>query len=634
MTEPLPIDEFEFRPQITVAYRLAFRTAVLGFILLFSTFSILIPWQIQTLKERAVRQAQSLANVIASLYQAVERNEDVDEVSRLILKVAHMPSVAFISLIDQNGKVIHSTDFHQINHVYSKESRKSEGNNFLYVTQAIPDPKLDVSTVLVVIDLSSVYADHQRFYLELGIGFILAIILLSLIMAWITRSIVGYRLARLAKAMGNAEKGSFLVRAQVDKLDEVGAVTLAFNKLLAAITNLQVKEIEREQDLKSAHEQLSIKAQLEKAADELHASNESLKRRVKAQELLMDAAHHLGGVLNKDALVSRLVVLIRDKLGWPDFAIFLKEPNEDQLRLVIASGLPNIDIIKELSFDFGEGITGLVAEKATPIAIGDLAKEPRMKLWSKLENLEQLPDFLKHGSMLSVPMSYQGHVVGVMDFFYPKLNAFDDEDVTLLHALGALLATSIVNADLYEATLELATSDSLTGVLNRRAMERVIENEVARAQRFSTPLSLLLVDVDHFKNYNDQMGHLMGDVALKEIASCLQRSVRKVDSVARFGGEEFCVILPQTGEQSAMDVAEKLCAAIRKLDLPGAYMQPLKKISVSIGIAVYPDHMPPILEQTPTIELIHVADEALYAAKRKGRDRVVRFEDINTRPAS
>ncbi len=630
MTEPLPLTEFEFRPQITVARRLAFRTAVLGFILLLATFSILIPWQIRTVKAGAVRQAQSLAKVIASLYQAVERNEDVDEVSRLILKVAHMPSVAFVSLIDENGKVIHSTDFHQINHVYPKASRKSEVDNFLYVTQAIPDPKLDVSAVLVVMDLSSIYADYIRFYVELACGFILAIILLALIMAWITRSIVGSRLARLARAMGNAEKGSFLVRAQVDKMDEVGAVTVAFNKLLAAITNLQVKEIEREQDLKSAQKQLSIKAQLEKVADELQASNKSLKRRVKAQELLMDAAHHLGGILNKEALVSRLVVLIRDKLGWPDFAVFLKEPDQDQLRLVIASGLPNIDIIKELSFRFGEGITGLVAEKATPIAIGDLAKEPRIKLWSKFDNLDNLPDFLKHGSMLSVPMSYQGRVVGVMDFFYPKLNAFDEEDVTLLHALGALLATSIVNADLYEATLELATSDSLTGVLNRRAMERVIENEVARAQRFSTPLSLLLVDVDHFKNYNDQMGHLMGDVALKEIASCLQKSVRKVDSVARFGGEEFCVILPQTSEQAAMEVAEKLCVAVRKLDIPGASMQPLKKISVSIGVAVYPDHMPPILEQPPTIELIHAADEALYAAKRKGRDRVVRFEEINS----
>ena len=104
--------------------------------------------------------------------------------------------------------------------------------------------------------------------------------------------------------------------------------------------------------------------------------------------------------------------------------------------------------------------------------------------------------------------------------------------------------------------------------------------------------------------------------------------------MARFGGEEFCVILPQTNEQAALEVAEKLCSVIRKLDIPGAHLQPLKKISISIGVAVYPDHMPPILEQSPTIELVHAADEALYAAKRKGRDRVVRFEDINRKEES
>jgi diguanylate cyclase (GGDEF)-like protein len=630
MRKPREKIELTLKTKSTVTRRLAWRIAILGVLLSALSFSVVIPWQTRSLKTSAIVEARLLADTVAMLYQSVDRSEEMTKVSELMLRVARMPHVAFIEVVDAQSHVLFGTQPQHIGHVHPHFEGVRESDQLLYVTRSISRPGSQVAAASIVIDLSKIYAEYLRFYIELGVGFAIVIVFLTLIIAWMTRGIVGIRLARLAKAMGNAEKGSFLVRAQVDTMDEVGAVALAFNKLLAAITNMQVKEIEREQDLQAAQVQLSMKTELERVADELHRSNESLKRRVKAQDLLMEAAHHLGGVLNKDALVNRLVSLVRDNLGWPDFAIFLTvtEPEkENHLRLAVASGLPNIDLIRDLSFRFGEGITGLVAQKGEPIVVRNLALDPRVKLWAKLENQDQAPDFLKSGSMLSVPMLYQGRVVGVMDFFYPQANAFDEEDVALLYALGALVATSIVNADLYEATLELATSDSLTGLLNRRAMGRVIENEIARAQRFSTPLSLLLVDVDHFKNYNDRLGHVMGDIALKEIAARLQSTVRKVDSVARFGGEEFCVILPQTNEESAFDVAEKLCAAIRKLETRGGNKQPLGHISVSVGVAVYPDHLPALLRQAPALELIHAADEALYAAKRQGRDRVVCYRE-------
>ncbi|MBL4819117.1 MAG: GGDEF domain-containing protein, partial [Deltaproteobacteria bacterium] len=144
-----------------------------------------------------------------------------------------------------------------------------------------------------------------------------------------------------------------------------------------------------------------------------------------------------------------------------------------------------------------------------------------------------------------------------------------------------------------------------------------LERELRRAERFSKPLSIMLVDVDHFKPYNDRMGHLMGDEALKQIAKCLQTSVRKIDGVSRFGGEEFCLVLPETSPEAAKEVAKKLNEAIKKLDIKGAKEQPLGYLSVSIGISWFP--------KTEAKDLFDQADRALYAAKNQGRDRTVLY---------
>jgi diguanylate cyclase (GGDEF)-like protein len=132
-----------------------------------------------------------------------------------------------------------------------------------------------------------------------------------------------------------------------------------------------------------------------------------------------------------------------------------------------------------------------------------------------------------------------------------------------------------------------------------------------------------MIDVDHFKQYNDRMGHLLGDDALRAVADVLKSSVRKVDAVARFGGEEFCVVLPRTDEAAGLEVAEKLLRAVRGVDVPGASAQPLGRLSISVGVAVFPNDMPPASEEPAAKVIVDVADHAGYEAKRGGRDRVV-----------
>ncbi len=134
---------------------------------------------------------------------------------------------------------------------------------------------------------------------------------------------------------------------------------------------------------------------------------------------------------------------------------------------------------------------------------------------------------------------------------------------------------------------------------------------------------MLLVDVDHFKAYNDRMGHVLGDVALKELALALKENIRKVDTLARFGGEEFCVILPQSDIKAAREVAGKLCEAVRGLKLRGVEKQELGHLSVSIGITVVSGESEILSDDSAVTDLVALADHALYEAKRLGRNRFV-----------
>jgi diguanylate cyclase (GGDEF)-like protein len=474
-------------------------------------------------------------------------------------------------------------------------------------------------------------AGLEFFHVALGLGFLIIFAVLVLVLVVVAERLIGVRLARLAKVMQGAEGGDFLIRAQVDGDDEVGALAGSFNRMLEAITTMKVSEIEREQDLQMAHEELSIKSTLADKAEELTDLTEAQQRRIRAQGLLMEAAHHLGETLNRKNLLKRLGDLLRDKLGWPDFAVFIIEKNIDGeaiLQVAATSGVADFPAMRDLTFRVGEGITGMVAETGAPHVVENLAEEERIKLRAVEADNEEALDFLDRGFMVSVPMLHHGRVVGVLDFFLPPKAQVLDEDVTLVSALGAQVAMAVVNADLYETTLELAVSDPLTGLMNRRAMQRRMDLEIVGAQRFSAPLAVLMIDVDHFKVYNDRMGHLLGDEALKAVATLLSHTVRKVDAVARFGGEEFCLILPRTDEAAAREVADKLCDAVREHDLQGAEGQPLGRLTISAGIAVYPDDMPAVLQTSVVDALVDAADKALYGAKSTGRDRVVTIREV------
>jgi diguanylate cyclase (GGDEF)-like protein len=172
-------------------------------------------------------------------------------------------------------------------------------------------------------------------------------------------------------------------------------------------------------------------------------------------------------------------------------------------------------------------------------------------------------------------------------------------------------------AELYE---RLAHTDGLTDLYNYRFFQQLLSVEMSRAQRFRRPLSLIMLDIDHFKAYNDVYGHQAGDHALRRLAALLRRSSRSYDLVARYGGDEFVIILPETDRGTAAEVAERIRACVEQTSPTGNDVLPGHQLTTSLGIASFPQ------DATDTGDLIRKADRALYQAKSAGRNRLSSYD--------
>ncbi len=221
---------------------------------------------------------------------------------------------------------------------------------------------------------------------------------------------------------------------------------------------------------------------------------------------------------------------------------------------------------------------------------------------------------------LTIPLMAKDRVLGVMlvDNFYSK-KAITKDDIWKLTMFANHAGLAIGNSQEFERTLILSNTDRLTNLWNYGYFQHQISEEIKRANRFNRHVSLLMVDIDHFKKFNDTLGHLAGDKLLQEISEILRASCREVDLVARYGGEEFAIILPETFKEKAYSSAER----IRKLTAshPCHYKkgEPSQRITISIGVSSFPQ------DASNKEDLISFADKALYVAKETGRNRVCMF---------
>src|SRR5262249_25651739 len=212
----------------------------------------------------------------------------------------------------------------------------------------------------------------------------------------------------------------------------------------------------------------------------------------------------------------------------------------------------------------------IVAKTGEWLLIPDTSKDTRY--------LHYKGRHLQDGSFLCVPMKLQDRLIGLFNVLRPRANAFSEADIRLLTSLANYATLAPANAQLHGRIKELSVTDELTKLANRRLLLQRAAMELDRAERFGHPVSCLMIDIDHFKRFNDAHGHLQGDEVLCTVAGLLHDAVRNVDLVGRYGGEEFVVLLPQVGKPDALRVAEKLRTAI----LTHAWAEP---ITISIGVA-------------------------------------------------
>ena len=217
-------------------------------------------------------------------------------------------------------------------------------------------------------------------------------------------------------------------------------------------------------------------------------------------------------------------------------------------------------------------------------------------------------------SLINVPISYRDRVLGVMSAQSYTPNNYTDAHVELLETFASQVAVAIANANLFEELEFRATTDDLTQLCNRRTFLQSAEAEFARSRRYLRPLSVLMIDVDHFKKINDSRGHEVGDRVLGVLADACRRSLREQDVIGRYGGEEFVALLPETSREVAQEVAERLRENIEKLTVTSP--QGAFSFTLSIGVATVGTGMHHVHA------LIAAADDALYEAKRNGRNRV------------
>jgi diguanylate cyclase (GGDEF)-like protein len=274
--------------------------------------------------------------------------------------------------------------------------------------------------------------------------------------------------------------------------------------------------------------------------------------------------------------------------------IFIIE--DDRMHLIAHLGHPSsfLDLHKDMKI--GDCLCGQAAKTGEVII-------------SKNSNTDNMHTIVYEGMMphghIIVPLKTLNKIIGVLYLYTSPDIEFDEHHINLLRSIGNQVGIAISNAQLYEETRKLTLEDHLTGLANRRFMDIVLKRNFAKAVRFKRPLSLIMLDIDHFKKYNDTYGHSEGDKVLVDVAKVLIKETREIDLVVRYGGEEFLVLLPETDMEGALDVAERIRQTV----------ETSTKVTVSLGITAYHEKM----HQN---EIIIKADKALYKAKQNGRNRV------------
>ncbi len=348
----------------------------------------------------------------------------------------------------------------------------------------------------------------------------------------------------------------------------------------------------------------SSRSKLLRTFDILNQRTSELEKSQAQIESIYETSRTLVERLDLNEVTEEILNIVQKIMGYQSFSLFLLT-DQRMLSLLgqisggrkVAGGEPRPGRLS--------GILRTVVDEARPVRVFDVTKEPDLEM--EVEGVK---------SFMAIPLISRGNVIGVMNARSTRIGAFLDQDERIFSILGGSAALAIENARLHQKTQELTVVDDLTGLFNYRYFSRKLGGEVMRAERYHLPLSLIMIDIDWFKRCNDTYGHLFGNMVLRDLARRTRESVREVDVVCRYGGEEFAVILPQTKKEDARMIGERIRHRVESADFVSETKDSRVKITVSLGIASFPEN------GRTSKELIEKVDQALYLAKGKGKNLV------------
>jgi len=346
-------------------------------------------------------------------------------------------------------------------------------------------------------------------------------------------------------------------------------------------------------------------ARLMQVFDTLNLRTSELEKSQVQIETVYEASRSLGEIYRFEQVIDEVLEIAHNILKYQHFSILLLDKQKEDLllkgkiefgRKFQYSDPPEISL---------EGISGSALKKGKGVRIYEVKDDPRY-----------IPGLEEAHSEMAVPMISQGKTIGVLNAESRKVGAFSEQDQKIFSILASSAAMALENASLHQKMEELTVIDELTGIYNYRYFVQKLANELKRARRYHQNLSLLMIDIDWFKRYNDNYGHLFGNLILSDLAKVIKSCIRDTDVLIRYGGEEFVVILPQTEKEDARNIGERIRSKVEQAQFEEKEKKFKVSLTVSLGVATFPEN------GTEPEELVRSVDQALYLAKGKGKNLI------------
>lgn len=336
----------------------------------------------------------------------------------------------------------------------------------------------------------------------------------------------------------------------------------------------------------------------------------TLERRNRELEVLIEIGKALTSTLELEGVLKLIMDQLSRLLKAQAWSLLLRDAESGELAFEIAVS-PAAERLKGLKLARGQGIAGWVAEQGMPLLIPDVRIDARFS-----DKIDRASAFVTR-AVVCVPIKSRDCVLGVIELVNgPGEGIFTQADLQILSTIADYAAIAIENARNFKRVSELVITDDLTGLYNGRHLHALIDEEIERVRRFGGKLSLIFIDLDFFKKINDSRGHLVGSRTLAEIGQLIRGNIRKICKAARYGGDEFVIVLPNTGKSGAMTLATKLRELFREHEFRDEDGSPFN-LTASFGLATYPD------DARSKEELIRLADQAMYRVKESTRDAVL-----------